>query len=87
MNRKKDLKFLNENGEGGIDKRKAAIIRAIDECIEEGILTDILTEHKEEVLEMVLTALDVELYEQRLSGELGMVRNIVESEEKDSENS
>lgn len=32
-----------------------AVTRAVDECIEEGIMADFLLEHKAEVLDMVLT--------------------------------
>ena len=49
-----------------IEKRHMAIGRAVDECIEEGILSDILTEQKAEVLELVLTTFNRELYEQGL---------------------
>lgn len=49
-----------------IEKRESAITRAIDECIEEGILADILKEQKAEVLELVLTTFNRELYEQGL---------------------
>lgn len=49
-----------------IEKRESAIARAIDECIEEGILEDILKEQKAEVLELVLTTFNRELYEQGL---------------------
>ena len=49
-----------------IEKRKSAITRAIDECITEGILVDILKEQKAEVLELVLTTFNRELYEQGL---------------------
>ena len=46
-----------------MEQREFAITRAIDECIEEGILEDILTEQKAEVLELVLTTFNRELYE------------------------
>ena len=46
-----------------------AIERAVDECIEEGILADILTSQKAEVLELALTTFDRELYEQGLREE------------------
>lgn len=49
-----------------IEKRESAITRAIDECITEGILVDILKEQKAEVLELVLTTFNRELYEQGL---------------------
>lgn len=49
-----------------IEKRETAITRAIDECIKEGILVDILKEQKAEVLELVLTTFNRELYEQGL---------------------
>ncbi len=63
-----------------------AIERAVDECIEEGILADILTTQKAEVLEMALTTFDRELYEQGLREEgeargriLGEQKNLVET--------
>ena len=43
-----------------------AITRAIDECIEKGILVDILTKQRSEVLEVVLTTFNQELYEKNL---------------------
>ena len=43
-----------------------AITKAIDECIERGILVDILTEQRSEVLEVVLTTFNKELYEKNL---------------------
>ena len=52
-----------------IEKRRLAITRAINECIEEGILVDILKEQKAEVLELVLTTFNRELYEQGLKEE------------------
>ena len=52
-----------------IENRVDAITRAIDECIAEGILSDILTEQKAEVLELALTTFNRELYEQGLREE------------------
>ena len=52
-----------------MERRVEAITRAIDECIEEGILVDILTEQKAEVLELALTTFNRELYEQGLREE------------------
>lgn len=46
-----------------------AIERAVDECIDEGILADILSSQKAEVLELALTTFDRELYEQGLREE------------------
>ena len=46
-----------------------AIEKAVDECIEEGILADILSNQKAEVLELALTTFDRELYEQGLREE------------------
>ena len=43
-----------------------AITMAIDECIEKGILVDILTKQRGEVLEVVLTTFNQELYEKNL---------------------
>lgn len=45
---------------------KGAITRAVDECIAEGILKDILSNQKAEVLELVLTTFNKELYEKGL---------------------
>ena len=62
-----------------------AIERAVDECIEEGILADILSSQKAEVLELALTTFDRELYEQGLREEgeaRGEVRGKVKGEEK-----
>ena len=63
-----------------------AIERAVDECIEEGILVDILTSQKAEVLELALTTFDRELYEQGLREEgeargkaLGEQKTLVET--------
>lgn len=38
----------------------------MNQCIEEGILADILSNQKAEVLELVLSTFDKELYEQEL---------------------
>lgn len=43
-----------------------AINWAVDECIREGILNDILLLHKAEVIELILTEFNKELYEQGL---------------------
>ena len=43
-----------------------AITMAIDECIEKGIRVDILTTQRNEVLEVVLTTFNKELYEKNL---------------------
>lgn len=43
-----------------------AINRAVNECIRDGILKDILLLHKAEVIELVLTEFNKELYEQGL---------------------
>lgn len=66
-----------------------AIERAVDECIEEGILVDILSSQKAEVLELALTTFDRELYEQGLReegeaiGEVrGEARGIILGEQK-----
>ena len=43
-----------------------AITLAIDECIEKGILSDILKKQRSEVLEVILTTFNQELYEKNL---------------------
>lgn len=58
-----------------------AIEKAVDECIEEGILVDILTSQKAEVLELVLTTFNRELYEQGLREE-GETRGQARGEER-----
>ena len=61
-----------------------AIERAVDECIEEGILADILNSQKAEVLELALTTFDRELYEQGLREEgevIGEGKKLLESVE------
>lgn len=54
-------KYIREN----VSKRKA-ITLAMDECIQEGILYDILTKQKAEVLGVVLSTFNKELYEKNL---------------------
>ena len=64
-----------------------AITRAIDECIEKGILVDILTKQRSEVLEVLLTTFNQELYEKNLKqdayeegmliGEHNAIKNLV----------
>ena len=49
-----------------MENPEKAITRAVEECIEEGILADILSGQKAEVLELVLTTFNRELYEQGL---------------------
>lgn len=44
----------------------SAINQAIDECIYEGVLADLLTEQRAEVHEVILTTFDKELYENGL---------------------
>ena len=63
-----------------------AIERAVDECIDEGVLADILSSQKAEVLELALTTFDRELYEQGLreegearGKELGEGKSLLES--------
>ena len=60
---------VREYATADIENRESAIIRAIDECIEAGILADILIGQKAEVLELMLTTFNKELYEQGLKEE------------------
>lgn len=56
--------FVSEVNEN-LDKRmsfKAAVIKAIDSCIEKGILEDILRKNQAEVLHMILTEYDEKLH-------------------------
>ena len=60
---------VREYATADIENRELAIMRAIDECIEAGILADILIGQKAEVLELMLTTFNKELYEQGLKEE------------------
>lgn len=44
-------------------------MRATDECIEKGILRDILVKHRAEVVDMFLTTFDKKMYEEALREE------------------
>lgn len=44
--------------------QKEAVVRATDECIEKGILKDILVKHRAEVVDMFLTTFDKKMYEE-----------------------
>lgn len=54
------MKLLNTNSMKDVDK---AISKAVDECIEEGVLKDILETQKKEGFDLVLTEFDEEKYE------------------------
>lgn len=49
--------------------RKAAVVRAVDECINKGILEDVLAKHRAEVENMFLTTFDKKMYEEALREE------------------
>lgn len=49
--------------------QKEAVVRATDECIEKGILKDILVKHRAEVVDMFLTTFDKKMYEEALREE------------------
>ena len=46
--------------QGEISDRDAAVGAAVDQCVKEGILRDILVQHKSEVVDMILTEYDEE---------------------------
>ena len=48
---------------------KEAVIRATDECIDKGILEDILVKHRSEVVDMFLTTFDKKMYAEALREE------------------
>lgn len=52
----------------GID-RHDAVVYATDECIEKGVLADILVKHRAEVIDMFLTTFDRKMYEEALREE------------------
>ena len=41
-------------------------MKAVDECINEGILTDVLVKHRAEVFDMFLTKFDKKMYEEAI---------------------
>lgn len=47
-------------------RQKEAVVSAIDDCIKEGILEDVLLKHRAEVEEMFLTTFDKKMYEEAL---------------------
>ena len=47
-------------------RQKEAVVCAIDDCIEEGILEDVLLKHRAEVEDMFLTTFDKKMYEEAL---------------------
>ena len=47
-------------------RQKEAVVCAIDHCIEEGILEDVLLKHRAEVEDMFLTTFDKKMYEEAL---------------------
>ena len=49
--------------------QKEAVVRATDECIEKGILKDILVKHRAEVADMFLTTFDKKMYAEALREE------------------
>ena len=48
---------------------KEAVVRTVDECIDEGILEDVLRKHRAEVENMFLTTFDKKLYEKAVKME------------------
>ena len=49
--------------------KKESVVRTVDECIEKGILKDVLTKHRAEVENMFLTKFDKKMYEEALREE------------------
>lgn len=49
--------------------QKEAVVRAVDECIEKGILEDVLVKHRAEVEDMFLTTFDKKMYEEAIRQE------------------
>ncbi len=50
-------------------KQKEAVTCAVNECIEKGILKDVLQKHRAEVVDMFLTTFDKKMYEEALREE------------------
>lgn len=48
---------------------KEAVVRTVDECIDKGILDDVLRKHRAEVEDMFLTTFDKKLYEEAIREE------------------
>jgi len=49
--------------------RKEAVLFAVEECIEKGILKDVLVKHRAEVVDMFLTTFDKKMYERAVRDE------------------
>lgn len=49
--------------------QKEAVVRAVDECIEKGILEDVLVKHRAEVEDMFLTTFNKKMYEEAIREE------------------
>ena len=54
---------VRRNMRKGYGKREA-LVRAVDECIEKGILKDVLVKHRAEVEDMFLTTFNKKMYEE-----------------------
>ena len=59
---------VRENLKNGFG-RKVAVVRAVDTCINKGILEDVLRKHRAEVEDMFLTTFDKKMYEEALREE------------------
>ena len=49
--------------------QKQAVVKAVDECISQGILRDVLVKHRAEVFDMFLTKFDKKMYEEAIRQE------------------
>lgn len=49
--------------------QKQAVVKAVDECISQGILKDVLVKHRAEVFDMFLTKFDKKMYEEAIRQE------------------
>lgn len=68
----------------GLDNA-AAIRVAMDECIEQGILTDLLIKQRAEVFHMLLTEFDEKKYKKRLKREVEEARLEAEAKKREVE--
>ena len=59
------VKYVREYISQGYDPEQA-VVKAVDRCIKEGILRDVLIKHRAEVCDMFLTTYDKKLHEQAL---------------------
>ena len=62
------IQCVRKNLSSGYNQ-KQAVVKAVDECISQGILKDVLVKHRAEVFDMFLTKFDKKMYEEAIRQE------------------